>query len=228
MTKYHITDTGEVKPCKATQGNCPFGGEGEHFSSEVEAFDFIEEQYWEHDRLEKINKIFYENSPNSLSVLLDNEKILTKENLDNYANSDYWLNEQEVEASINDIEQQIEDKMNHLLELRRKDEQARRNQTYEQEYVDVLERFNLYAKHDMQIAHLFRHCFSRQELVTPKMLLQDLDSRPDLQAKIGKNGVDQIKNKIWLWRRSAMEETGRSDSQGLQNVLSMGKERTTV
>lgn len=33
MTKYHINAQGEVKPCKATKGNCPFGGAENHFDS---------------------------------------------------------------------------------------------------------------------------------------------------------------------------------------------------
>lgn len=37
MTKYHINKKGIPAPCRATKGNCPLGGEGEHFSNKEEA-----------------------------------------------------------------------------------------------------------------------------------------------------------------------------------------------
>jgi len=37
MTKYHINKHGVPSVCRATKGNCPLGGEGEHFSTEEEA-----------------------------------------------------------------------------------------------------------------------------------------------------------------------------------------------
>lgn len=42
MSKFHINKHGVPAPCKATKGNCPLGGEGEHFNSEQEAQAFID------------------------------------------------------------------------------------------------------------------------------------------------------------------------------------------
>ncbi len=34
MAKYHINaETGDVGPCRAEKGNCPFGGENEHYNT---------------------------------------------------------------------------------------------------------------------------------------------------------------------------------------------------
>lgn len=40
MTKYHISKDGKVRICRAKQGNCPLGGEEQHFSSQREAQDY--------------------------------------------------------------------------------------------------------------------------------------------------------------------------------------------
>lgn len=43
MAKYHVNGAGEAGPCKATQGNCPFGGEDKHYSTPEEARSAYEE-----------------------------------------------------------------------------------------------------------------------------------------------------------------------------------------
>ena len=40
--KYHVTPSGELKPCKAKQGGCPYGNQP-HFNSEQEAQAYINE-----------------------------------------------------------------------------------------------------------------------------------------------------------------------------------------
>lgn len=37
MTKFHINKHGVPAPCKATKGNCPLGGDEQHFSNKEEA-----------------------------------------------------------------------------------------------------------------------------------------------------------------------------------------------
>lgn len=37
MTKYHINDKGQPSVCRATKGNCPFGGPETHFKSQADA-----------------------------------------------------------------------------------------------------------------------------------------------------------------------------------------------
>lgn len=37
MSKFHINKHGVPAPCKATEGNCPLGGDEEHFSSQADA-----------------------------------------------------------------------------------------------------------------------------------------------------------------------------------------------
>lgn len=37
MTKFHINTKGLPAPCKAEDGNCPFGGVESHYNSEKEA-----------------------------------------------------------------------------------------------------------------------------------------------------------------------------------------------
>lgn len=44
MSKFHINKHGVPAPCKATKGNCPLGGDEQHFNSEEEAQAFINEQ----------------------------------------------------------------------------------------------------------------------------------------------------------------------------------------
>jgi len=44
MSKFHINKNGVSAPCRATKGNCPLGGEGQHFNSEEEAQAFITNQ----------------------------------------------------------------------------------------------------------------------------------------------------------------------------------------
>lgn len=41
MSKFHINKHGVPAPCKATKGNCPLGGDEQHFNSEEEAQAFI-------------------------------------------------------------------------------------------------------------------------------------------------------------------------------------------
>lgn len=41
MTKYHINGKGVPAPCRATKGNCPFGGSDSHFDSKEEAQAYI-------------------------------------------------------------------------------------------------------------------------------------------------------------------------------------------
>lgn len=42
MAKYHINKHGVPAPCKARPGNCPYGGDDQHFASRQEAQDFID------------------------------------------------------------------------------------------------------------------------------------------------------------------------------------------
>ena len=42
--KFHINAAGEAGKCKATKGNCPFGGEAEHFTSAEAAREHYEKQ----------------------------------------------------------------------------------------------------------------------------------------------------------------------------------------
>lgn len=44
MSKFHINKHGVPAPCKATKGNCPLGGDEQHFNSEEEAQAFINNQ----------------------------------------------------------------------------------------------------------------------------------------------------------------------------------------
>lgn len=37
MSKFHINKHGVPAPCRATKGNCPLGGDGEHFDTRAEA-----------------------------------------------------------------------------------------------------------------------------------------------------------------------------------------------
>ena len=42
MSKFHINKHGVPAPCRATKGNCPLGGEGEHFNTPQEAQAYID------------------------------------------------------------------------------------------------------------------------------------------------------------------------------------------
>lgn len=43
MAKYHVNpETGNTGPCKATKGQCPFGGEENHYASEKDAREAYE------------------------------------------------------------------------------------------------------------------------------------------------------------------------------------------
>ena len=44
MSKFHINKHGVPAPCRATKGNCPLGGDDQHFNSEKEAQTFINNQ----------------------------------------------------------------------------------------------------------------------------------------------------------------------------------------
>lgn len=44
MSKFHINKHGVPAPCRAKPGNCPLGGEGEHFNSREEAEEFVKEE----------------------------------------------------------------------------------------------------------------------------------------------------------------------------------------
>jgi len=43
MAKFHINEAGEAGACAATKGNCPFGGEDDHFTSAEAARAFYEQ-----------------------------------------------------------------------------------------------------------------------------------------------------------------------------------------
>lgn len=45
MSKFHINKHGVPAPCKAKKGNCPLGGEGEHFNTEQEAQQYADRIY---------------------------------------------------------------------------------------------------------------------------------------------------------------------------------------
>lgn len=42
MTRFHINKNGVPAPCKAKPGNCPLGNENQHFTTEKEAQDYID------------------------------------------------------------------------------------------------------------------------------------------------------------------------------------------
>lgn len=42
MSKFHINKHGVPAPCRATKGNCPLGGEGEHFNTQQEAQEYAD------------------------------------------------------------------------------------------------------------------------------------------------------------------------------------------
>ena len=42
MSKFHINKHGVPAPCRAKEGNCPLGGEGEHFNTEQEAQQHVD------------------------------------------------------------------------------------------------------------------------------------------------------------------------------------------
>lgn len=44
MTKYHINGKGVAAPCRATKGNCPFGGEDSHYDSQEAAQEAADKQ----------------------------------------------------------------------------------------------------------------------------------------------------------------------------------------
>lgn len=44
MTKFHINKHGVPAPCKATKGNCPLGGETQHFDSYEKAQEYSDSQ----------------------------------------------------------------------------------------------------------------------------------------------------------------------------------------
>lgn len=59
MAKFHINDKGQVKQCRAKKGNCPYGGEGEHYATEEEAFAAIEKKVLaKKEKQEEINYSF--------------------------------------------------------------------------------------------------------------------------------------------------------------------------
>ncbi|WP_022873746.1 hypothetical protein [Nesterenkonia alba] len=47
MSKYHISKSGEPAPCKASKGNCPLGGESDHFESKQDATAAAERRFAE-------------------------------------------------------------------------------------------------------------------------------------------------------------------------------------
>lgn len=44
MARFHINKHGVPAPCRATKGNCPLGGEGEHFDTKEAAQEFADKQ----------------------------------------------------------------------------------------------------------------------------------------------------------------------------------------
>ena len=44
MARFHINKNGVPAPCRATKGNCPLGGEGEHFDTKEAAQEFADSQ----------------------------------------------------------------------------------------------------------------------------------------------------------------------------------------
>lgn len=44
MNKFHINKHGVPAPCRAKKGNCPLGGDEQHFNTEKEAQDFADKQ----------------------------------------------------------------------------------------------------------------------------------------------------------------------------------------
>lgn len=72
MTKYHINDKGEPSICRATKGNCPFGGAGTHFNTQQEA----------QDEVDRRNEAEYELLPRSKPSKLNNKYVRLATELD--------------------------------------------------------------------------------------------------------------------------------------------------
>ena len=103
MAKYHIKKDGTPGVCRAQNGNCPFGGESEHFPTKEEAQNYADKR---HEAIDKRNKLAvqfiknrdleieralypaYENIDkvkdfnSDIKVLLDNGQILIQKSLD--------------------------------------------------------------------------------------------------------------------------------------------------
>jgi len=43
--KYHINSRGDVKPCSAAKGKCPFGGQENHYLNKALALKAVEDKY---------------------------------------------------------------------------------------------------------------------------------------------------------------------------------------
>lgn len=54
MAKYHIKKDGTPGVCRAQNGNCPFGGESEHFPTKEEAQNYADKR---HEAIEQRNKL---------------------------------------------------------------------------------------------------------------------------------------------------------------------------
>ena len=102
MAKYHIKKDGTPGVCRAQNGNCPFGGESEHFPTKEEAQNYADKR---HEAIEQRNKLAvqfirnrsleieralyptYENIDkvtdlnSDIKVLLDNGQILIQKSL---------------------------------------------------------------------------------------------------------------------------------------------------
>lgn len=52
MAKYHIKKDGTPGVCRAQNGNCPFGGESEHFPTKEEAQNYADKR---HEAIEQRN-----------------------------------------------------------------------------------------------------------------------------------------------------------------------------
>lgn len=64
MSRYHVNpETGEAGPCRASSGNCPFGGESDHHDSASEARKAYETSQEDAKLLEGLKK-----SPNFVTI----------------------------------------------------------------------------------------------------------------------------------------------------------------
>ncbi|HHT97250.1 MAG TPA: hypothetical protein GXZ90_05075 [Clostridiales bacterium] len=83
MAKFHINKHGVPAPCKATKGNCPYGGESSHYNTQEEAQDSIdkknEKEYGIMPEMKTRSKEEIEKKGKHLVSLIDKRKNKVKE-----------------------------------------------------------------------------------------------------------------------------------------------------
>lgn len=88
MTRFHVNDNGDAGKCSATRGQCPFGGEVNHYDSKAEARKAYEEMMDQsfgmtnfvisrlEQRADLLHNLNYERSnPVNLATAFDGERV---------------------------------------------------------------------------------------------------------------------------------------------------------